>query len=79
MPALSRRPSGEAAVGSSRDSLFIECASCVAAGPGCGDCMLTALLGPPTLELLDDETRRALDALAGVGLVPPLRLVREEG
>jgi len=77
MSAVSPRPIDDGAISPTRDSLFIECASCVAAGPGCGDCMLTALLGPPTLELLDDETRQALDALAGVGLVPPLRLVRE--
>ena len=40
---------------------------------------ITVLLGPPPelAELtIDDDERRALDVLAGGGLVPPLRLVR---
>ena len=40
---------------------------------------MTVLLGaPPGVFELDDTERRALDALAGGGLVPPLRLVLRE-
>jgi hypothetical protein len=41
--------------------------------------VVTVLLGsPPEGVVLDDEERRALDVLAGSGLVPPLRLVHQE-
>jgi hypothetical protein len=39
--------------------------------------VVTFLLGaPPQGVVIDAEERRALDALAGVGLVPPLRMAR---
>jgi hypothetical protein len=41
----------------------------------CHDCVVTVLLGPPPELTLDDDGSRALDVLAGSGLVPPLRLV----
>ncbi|WP_368858940.1 hypothetical protein [Nocardioides sp. OK12] len=44
-------------------------------GLSCHDCVVTVLLGPPPELTIDDDERRALDALAAGGLVPPLRLV----
>jgi hypothetical protein len=37
--------------------------------------VVTVLLGPPPELGFDDEETRALDVLAGSGLVPPLRMV----
>jgi len=55
--------------------VIIDCDSCTVRGPdACGDCVVTALLGGPPGEI-DDHEREALEALAGSGLVPPLRLV----
>ncbi len=54
--------------------MIIDCDSCEVRGPACGDCVVTALLGGPPGEIGDDEAA-AFDALAGSGLVPPLRLV----
>lgn len=54
----------------------IDCDRCAVRGIGCGDCVVSILLGPPTeLDLAPDE-RAALDVLAGAGLVPPLRQVQ---
>lgn len=53
----------------------IDCDTCVMRGPACHDCVVTVLLGPPAELSFDDDERRALDVLAGAGLVPPLRLV----
>ena len=56
--------------------MLIDCDSCEVRGLACGDCVVTVLLGaPPEGVVLDDEERRALEVLAGSGLVPPLRLV----
>lgn len=56
--------------------MIIDCDSCDVRGKECGDCVVTVLLGaPPAGVELDDDERRAIDALAGSGLVPPLRLV----
>jgi hypothetical protein len=56
--------------------VIIDCDSCEVRGLACGDCVVTALLGsPPGGVEIDDGERAALDALAGSGLVPPLRLV----
>ena len=58
------------------DKLHVDCESCVARGPACGDCVITVLLGAPTTGLdLDADERAALAAMADSGLVPPLRLV----
>jgi hypothetical protein len=58
------------------DSLHVDCDTCSARGPACGDCVVTVLLGLPTAGLdLNHEERNALAALADSGLVPPLRLV----
>ena len=56
----------------------IDCDSCAARGPACGDCVVTVLLGaPPEGVELDEAERRAIEALAEGGLIPPLRLVPE--
>ena len=58
------------------DVLHVDCESCVARGPACGDCVISVLLGsPPQGVDLDHDERAALSALAEQGLVPPLRLV----
>lgn len=54
----------------------IDCDTCVVRGLACHDCVVTVLLGPPPELTIDDDELRALDVLAGEGLVPPLRLVR---
>jgi hypothetical protein len=54
--------------------VIIDCDSCEVRGLACGDCVVSALLGGPPGEL-DDGERSAIAALAGSGLVPPLRLV----
>ena len=61
---------------SDRSTLHVDCDSCSARGPACTDCVVTVLLGlpGPRVDLNDDE-QQALSALAGSGLVPPLRLV----
>jgi hypothetical protein len=59
------------------DALVIDCDVCSMRGLGCGDCMVTVLLGgPPYGVALDDTERRAIEALAGGGLIPPLRMVQ---
>jgi hypothetical protein len=54
--------------------VIIDCDSCEVRGLACGDCVVSALLGGPPAEL-DDRECAAIEALAGSGLVPPLRLV----
>jgi hypothetical protein len=59
------------------DPLLIDCDTCSVRGIGCGDCVITVLLGgPPAGVTLNDEERRAVEVLAAAGLVPPLRLVQ---
>lgn len=66
--------------------MIIDCGTCAARDIACGDCVVSVLLGPPgegvdqvpavavRMELQEPEWQ-ALAALAGSGLVPPLRLV----
>lgn len=55
--------------------MLIDCDVCAVRGRGCGDCVVSVLLGaPPTGLELDDTERRALEVLADGGLVPRLRL-----
>jgi hypothetical protein len=55
----------------------IDCDSCEVRAVACGDCIVTVLLGaPPEGVELDPDEQRALEVLAGSGLVPPLRLVQ---
>jgi hypothetical protein len=54
----------------------IDCDGCEARGLACGDCVITVLLGaPPEGADFDEVERRAIEALADAGLIPPLRLV----
>ncbi|MCX6414634.1 MAG: hypothetical protein NTU77_08550 [Actinobacteria bacterium] len=58
--------------------MVIDCGSCMVAGDACGDCVVTVLLGPIGGHMhpeIADEHCAAVAALAGSGLVPPLRLV----
>ena len=78
-PEPSSRPTRLAAqipVGQPTDPLVIDCDRCTMRGIGCGDCVVTVLLGgPPYGVELDDDERHAIDVLAAAGLVPPLRMV----
>lgn len=59
------------------DPLLIDCDRCSVRGAGCGDCVVTFLLGGlPSGVVLDDDEQRAIDVLAEAGLVPPLRMVQ---
>ncbi len=61
---------------SERTTLHVDCDSCSARGPACTDCVVSVLLGLPGPRVdLDTDEQQALSALAGSGLVPPLRLV----
>ncbi len=55
--------------------MLIDCGTCQVRGAACDDCVVTALLGPPTELELDDVEQAAVRALAEGGLIPPLRLV----
>ena len=58
------------------DVLHVDCDTCVARGLACGDCVVTMLLGTPGGVVdFDADEQAALKALAGSGLVPPLRLI----
>lgn len=57
--------------------MLIDCDTCVVRGTGCGDCVVSVLLGaPPDGVELDRAEQAAIDVLARTGLVPPLRLRR---
>lgn len=51
-------------------TMQIDCETCPVRGEACGDCVVTALLGPPEL---DEREGAALVLLADRGLVSPLR------
>ncbi|CRK55700.1 hypothetical protein [Alloactinosynnema sp. L-07] len=55
--------------------MIIDCDSCEVRGDACQDCVITCLLGAPPNVDLDSSERSAIDALAGAGLVPRLRLI----
>jgi hypothetical protein len=74
-PRMGFEPSGRPPVADG-DPMVIDCDTCSVRGIGCGDCVVTVLLGgPPPGVSLNDEERRAVEVLAAAGLVPPLRLV----
>jgi hypothetical protein len=57
--------------------MLIDCDTCAVRDIACGDCVMTVLLGPRDGSVeLDSAEQDALGALAGGGLLPPLRLVR---
>jgi hypothetical protein len=53
--------------------MLIDCSTCAVRDLACGDCVVTALLGPH-VDLTDRE-QQALGVLADSGLVAPLRLI----
>lgn len=56
--------------------MIIDCETCRVREVACADCVVTVLLGRSGTSVdLDEDEHRAVDALAGGGLVPPLRLV----
>jgi len=58
--------------------VIVDCDTCVARGPACGDCVVTSLFGLPewwATEGVAAEEMTALAVLADSGLVPPLRLL----
>ncbi len=58
------------------EAVVIDCDRCTMRGVGCGDCVVTVLLGgPPYGVELDDDERNAIEVLSQAGLVPPLRMV----
>jgi hypothetical protein len=60
--------------------MLIDCDACGVRGPGCADCVITALIGAPPVGVeltalptgveLDDVERAALDVFAAAGLDP---------
>jgi hypothetical protein len=71
-------PADASTVPSSSDPggpLLVDCDTCrMRDTDACSDCVVAVLLADGPL-VLDGEEREALDALAGAGLVPRLRLV----
>jgi hypothetical protein len=59
--------------------MLIDCDSCAMRDIACTDCVVTMLLGRDDEGAgraeFDDDERRAVDVLAGAGLIAPLRLV----
>ena len=56
-------------------AVLIDCDACAVRDLQCGDCVMTVLLGNPGVYRVDPDEAEALDALAGSGLIPRLRLV----
>lgn len=56
--------------------MHIDCDTCPVRGHACGDCVVTALLGPPEF---DHQEGLALIVLAERGLIPPLQDPRGHG
>lgn len=58
--------------------MIIDCDDCPVRGLACKECVVSVLLGsaPDGLEHLelDDAEQKAVAALAGAGLIPPLRM-----
>jgi hypothetical protein len=50
----------------------IDCETCAVRGDACADCVVSVMLGGPP-DVVPPAEARALDVLAGAGLVPPLR------
>ena len=58
--------------------MIVDCDRCEVRGKACGDCVITVLLGEaPGAVRFDATEQRAIDALAGAGLIPRLRLVED--
>jgi|RhiMetdeSRZDD1v2_1073273.scaffolds.fasta_scaffold14646_10 hypothetical protein len=60
--------------------MLIDCNQCSMRDIACADCVVTVLLELPKRRIeLDSDEQAALEVLASSGLVPPLRLVTDEG
>ena len=57
--------------------MLIDCQTCVVRDIECGDCVVTALLGPMPTSIEQDAP--VLQVLADAGLVKPLRLIKGSG
>jgi hypothetical protein len=56
--------------------MLIDCDACAVRGPGCPDCVVTAILNITDRPVeLDPSESDAMHSLAEAGLLPPLRLV----
>jgi hypothetical protein len=72
---------GDSDLEEKRTAMLIDCDSCAMRDIACADCVVTMLLGRDDgggvidQPELDDDERRAVDVLAGAGLIAPLRLV----
>lgn len=51
----------------------IDCDTCTVRGAACSDCVVSVMLGGPP-DVVAEEEQRALNVLAGAGLVPPLQM-----
>jgi hypothetical protein len=58
--------------------MIIDCDSCAVRGLECGDCVVTVLLRG-SADDLDAREREAIAVLSQAGLLPPLRLVSDDG
>ncbi len=55
-------------------AVLVDCDTCAVRGPGCGDCVMTVVLGMPAPPVrMGVDQVAALGVLARSGLVPPLR------
>lgn len=60
--------------------MIIDCDRCEVRGLACSDCVVTVLLGTGgEAPELDPAEEQAIGVLAEAGLVPPLRLVVDDG
>lgn len=66
-------PNGAARPGPGSGSVTIDCDTCTVRGTGCGDCVVSVLLGMPGPVAVADGQLAAIGVLARCGLVPPLR------
>ncbi|SDJ13514.1 hypothetical protein SAMN05444157_1916 [Frankineae bacterium MT45] len=72
--------------------MLIDCRTCSIRATGCADCVITVLLASPPIDAefepdlagsvavveFDPQEHSALAALADGGLIPPLRMSRDE-
>lgn len=70
-----RKVSGVGGTVVGMSTLHVDCDGCAARGPGCADCVISVLLGPPGDVEFEEQEVAAMEVLAEAGLVPPLRLV----
>lgn len=57
------------------EPVLIDCHTCLMRDVACADCVVSVLLGDPAELSLADDEQRALNVLAGEGMLPPLRLL----